>query len=324
MVETIKTSEQQTYEKSHTQHKEPPEKLLERAKPLVRSILHTCSQSYRGITQSTRVLPNFIIIGGQRCGTSSLYYYLTELHGVTSAATKEVHYFDDFYERGLNWYRAQFPTTFYRSYVENALQRLFITGEASPYYIFHPHVPRRLAQVLPDIKLIALLRNPIDRAYSQHWLEVKGKYETHSFEDALELEPERTAGEREKMLQDETYHSFAHRRYTYLARGIYIDQLEYWLNSFPRAQFLILRTEDLYDRPAEVMQQTLQFLGVPQEQIDTNKVYKKYKVPSKKGYRNTYKAPPMNAQTRSQLVDYFRPHNARLSAFLGRDLDWDH
>ena len=322
-MQTIDKPERQVPEKTLLQQKDLPGNLVERLKPAARSVLHTCSQSYRGVTHGMRVMPDFIIIGGQRCGTSSLYYYLTEQHGIIPAATKEVHYFDDFYARGLDWYRAQFPATFYKSYVENVLKRAFITGEASPYYIFHPRVPRRAAQVLPNIKIIALLRNPIDRAYSQHWLEVKGKYETLPFEEAIQREPERVAGEREKMLQDENYHSFVHRRYTYLARGIYIDQLEYWMNYFPREQFLILKTEDLYNRPATVMQQTLQFLGMPGDQIDTNKVYKKYKVPSKKGYRNTYEAPRMNPQTRSTLVEYFRPHNTRLYEFLGRDLGWD-
>ena len=322
-MQTIEKSGQKEPDRAQPHHKEPPKNLVKRAAPMARSMLRTSSQAYRGMTHGLRVMPDFIIIGGQRCGTSSLYYYLTEQHGIASAATKEVHFFDDFYDRGLDWYRAQFPTTAYKSYVENIQKRAFITGEASPYYIFHPNVPCRVAKVLPNIKIIALLRNPIDRAYSQHWLEVKGTYETLPFEEAIALEPERTAGEREKLLQDERYHSFAHRRYTYLARGIYIDQLAHWMNYFPREQFLILKTEDLYSTPAPVMRQALAFLGLPDEQIDTNKVYKKYKVPSKKGYRNKDEAPKMRPETRSALVEYFRPHNARLYAFLGRDLDWD-
>ncbi len=309
--------------KTQPQQKELPEGFVDRAKPIVRNILHTCSQTYRGMTSSMRVMPDFIIIGGQRCGTSSLYYYLTEQHGMISAATKEVHFFDDFYTRGLDWYRAQFPTTTYKYYIENARRRCFITGEASPYYIFHPHAPRRIAQVLPHVKIIALLRDPIDRAYSQYWLEIKGKYETLPFEEAIKREPERIAGEREKMLHDENYHSFNYRRYTYLTRGIYVDQLQYWMSYFPREQFLILKTEELNTNPASIMSLTLEFLGVPAAQIDTNKEYKKYKVPSKKGFRNKDEVPKMSTKLRSQLVEYFRPHNARLYEFLGRDFEWD-
>jgi hypothetical protein len=322
-MQTLDKSGQIDSGKLVQQQKKPAKGIIDRAKPVVRSTLHTCSQTYRGMTSSIRVLPDFLIIGGQRCGTSSLYYYLTEQRGISSAATKEVHFFDDFFARGIHWYRAQFPTSINKYYVERMRNHHFLTGEASPYYIFHPHAPGRISAVLPHIKLIALLRNPIDRAYSQHWLEVKGRYETLSFEEAIKCEQDRIAGEREKILSDENYHSFKHRRYTYLTRGIYIDQIEYWLNYFPRDQFLILKTEDLYSNPASIVRQTLEFLGIPGKEIDTNREYKKYKVPSKTGYRTKDSAPKMDPTTRKYLVEYFKPYNARLYEFLGRDLEWD-
>ena len=310
-------------DKLKQQQRKPSKGVIDRAKPRVRGTLHTCSQAYRGITCSIRVLPDFLIIGGQRCGTSSLYYYLTDQNGISSADTKEVHFFDDYFARGINWYRAQFPTSLDKYYVEHICHHHFITGEASPYYIFHPHAPRRISAVLPHIKLIALLRNPIDRAYSQYWLEIKGKYETLSFEEAIASEPDRIAGEREKIVNDENYHSFQHRRYTYMTRGIYIDQIENWLNYFPRDQFLFLKAEDLYTNPASIVRQTLEFLGIPDNEIDTNKEYKKYKVPGKTGYKTKDSAPKMDPTTRKYLVEYFKPFNARLYEFLGRDLEWD-
>jgi hypothetical protein len=322
-LQTISKPDQLESSKPQQQHKESAKSMIDRAKPVVKRVIQTCSQTYRRATGFTRVMPDFLIIGGQRCGTSSLYYYLTEQHGISSAATKEVHYFDDFYARGISWYRAQFPARMYKNYVEHIRKRHFLTGEASPYYIFHPHAPRRIAEVLPNVKLILLLRNPIDRAYSQHWLEVKGSYETLPFESAIQSEQSRIAGEREKMLSDEHYHSLKHRRYTYLTRGIYMDQIEYWMNYFPKQQFLFLKTEDLYTNPASVVRQTLEFLGVPDEEIDTDREYKKYKVPSKTGYRTKDSAPSMNPETRKFLVEYFKPHNARLNEFLGRDLEWD-
>lgn len=322
-MQIIDKSDPMKLDKLKQQQMEPSKSIVDWAKPLVRNSLHACSQTYRDITSSIRVLPDFLIIGGQRCGTSSLYYYLTEQHGISSAATKEVHFFDDFFTRGINWYRAQFPTSTYKYYVEHMRNHHFLTGEASPYYIFHPHVPWRISAALPHIKLIALLRNPIDRAYSQHWLEIKGKYETLSFEDAIKCEQDRIAGEREKIINDEHYHSFKHRRYTYLTRGIYIDQIEYWLNYFPRDQFLFLKTEDLYSNPASIVRQTLEFLGIPGNTIDTNQEYKKYKVPSKTGYKTKDSAPKMDPATRAYLVEYFKPFNARLYEFLGRDLQWD-
>jgi hypothetical protein len=322
-VQTINKPDQIESGKPQQQQKEPAKGIIDRAKPVAKSVIQSCSQTFRSMTAFTRAMPDFLIIGGQRCGTSSLYYYLTEQHGISSAATKEVHFFDDFYTKGINWYRAQFPTSMYKYYVEHIHKRHFLTGEASPYYIFHPHAPRRISEVLPNTKLILLLRNPIDRAYSQHWLEVKGRYETLSFEEAIKNEQERIAAEREKMLSDEQYHSFKHRRYTYLTRGIYIDQIEYWMNYFSKEQFLFLKTEDLYSNPASIVRQTLEFLGVPGEEIDTNREYKKYKVPSKTGYRTKDSTPKLDPNTRKFLVEYFKPHNARLYEFLGRDLEWD-
>jgi Sulfotransferase domain len=305
------------------QNEQSKKSTSEKVKSIARGFQYFSAQSFRRATGQMRLLPDFLIIGGQRCGTSSLYYYLTEQQGIISAATKEVHFFDDFYSRGIEWYRAQFPTRAYKYYVENVRKRHFFTGEASPYYIFHPHAPRRVSAFLPHVKLILLLRNPIDRAYSQHWLEVKGNYETLSFEDAITCEQERIAGEREKMLSDENYHSFKHRRYTYLTRGIYKDQIQHWMSYFPKEQFLMLKTEDLYTNPALIVRQTLEFLGVPGEEIDTNREYKKYKVPSKTGYMTKDAAPKMNPNTRNYLVEYFKPHNARLHEFLGRDFGWD-
>ncbi len=297
--------------------------VLERAKPLIRNTIHTCSQTYRGVSSSLRMLPDFLIIGGQRCGTTSLYYYLTAQTCIYRAATKEIHFFDDHFDRGMDWYQAQFPTYAHKYYVEHMRRQHFLTGEASPYYLFHPQAPRRIATVLPNIKLIALLRNPVDRAYSHYWLELKGSYENLTFEEAIRCEQERIAGERERMINNEHYHSFKYRRFSYLTRGIYIDQIEYWLKYFPRDQFLVLKAEDLYSHPALVVTQTLDFLGIPYHEIDTTeKEFKRYKVPSKTGYRMKDSPPEMDLATREYLVDYFKPFNARLYEFLGRDLEW--
>src|SRR5262245_18320944 len=107
--------------------------------------------------------PHFIIIGAQRCGTTSLYNYLIRQLGVIPAAMKEVHFFDLNYQKGNEWYFSQFPE----------LGRDQITGEASPYYIFHPRVPQRIKNLLPSIKLIVLLRNPTNRAFSHYQLQVQ-------------------------------------------------------------------------------------------------------------------------------------------------------
>src|SRR5437879_9845243 len=133
---------------------------------------------YRGTTNWIRLLPDFIIIGTQRGGTTSLYSYLASHPSVGPASTKEVHFFDNKYTKGLAWYRAHFPSAIEKYYAEHIQKRKFITGESSPYYLFHPHVPKRVAKDVPHAKFIVLLRNPVDRAYSQYNHAVDGGRET--------------------------------------------------------------------------------------------------------------------------------------------------
>jgi Sulfotransferase domain len=278
---------------------------------------------YRVMTNYIRLMPDFLIIGGQRCGTTSFYYYLTEHPSIISASTKETNFFIKNFGKGPSWYRAQFPSSIQKQFVKNVLKQDFLTGEGTPYYLLYPHAPRRTFETVPHVKLIALLRNPVDRAYSQYWKEISEGFETWAFEDAIKGEHERIAGEREKMLQDEDYYSYNFRHFSYLLRGIYVDQLQNWMRYYPREQMLILRSEDLYKDPAAVVQQALDFLGVTNKQPNINKEFKNYKRPSKKGYKNKDNPPKMDPKTREYLIEYFRPHNARLYDLLGVNFGWD-
>src|SRR5689334_8975756 len=123
---------------------------------------------YRNSTSQLRLLPDFIIIGAQKGGTTSLYNYLIEHPLIKSARRKEVHYFDRNFHKGVSWYKAFFPTSLEKYYAENILKKDFITGEGSPEYLFYPHCAEKAVRVLPQAKIIALLRNPVDRAYSQY------------------------------------------------------------------------------------------------------------------------------------------------------------
>lgn len=272
---------------------------------------------YRGITYPIRLLPDFLLIGTQRGGTTSLYNYLIARPGVGPAFVKELHFFDKKFHKGPAWYRAHFPTSIQKYYSEYIRKQVFVTGEASAFYMFHPHVPKRVSQVIPQVKLIALLRNPVDRAYSQYHLEVELKRETLSFEEAIEREEERIGKEREKVLKDEHYVSFDFSRYSYLARGIYVDQLRTWMSFFPREQLLILKSEDFYADPVAALEQTSKFLNLPELELHERK--KKYKLHN---YINT-PYPKMDAATRKRLIEYFEPHNARLYEFLGLNFGWD-
>lgn len=266
---------------------------------------------YRGLTSPLRLLPDFIIIGGKKCGTSSLYNYLTEHPDVAPAFRKEVHFFDrNVGGRGSLLYRAHFPTSAYKRYVERKRGSGLITGEATPYYLFHPLAPKRVRETVPEVKLVALLRDPVDRAYSHYHHESRNGTEELSFEEAVERETERLGGEREGILRDDGYDSLEHRRYSYLSRGVYVDQIQNWRSYFPEERLLILRTEDPLADPSKVLGQTLDFLGLPI--LDFGEYAR----------TNTGSYTGMSASTRARLVDYFRPHNERLYDYLGRDFGW--
>lgn len=265
-------------------------------------------------TQHIRLLPDFIIIGAQKGGTTSLYYYLIQHPNIRSALTKEVEFFGHHYQRGVRWYRAQFPTFLEKSYVERIQKQPFLTGEASPNYFHYPYAPKRIAQVVPGVKLIALLRNPIDRAYSQYRHNTLRGHEPLSFAETIACDEERTREARREI--EEKGHYGYDFRYAYLLRGMYADLLESWFRFFPREQVLVLKSEELYTRPAELFQQTLQFLNIPA--MNPNRL--------KEGFKEYNKswgsAPKMSTETRQYLTEFYAPHNTRLYELLDRDFEW--
>lgn len=272
---------------------------------------------YRAGTSPLRLLPDFLIIGTQRGGTTSLYNYLADHPCIGAASIKEVHFFDSaHFKQGEIWYRGHFPTVWQKYATERGQKQKFLTGESSPYYLFHPHTAKRVATLLPQVKLIVMLRNPVDRAYSHYYHEIAGGHEKlPTFEDAIEGEEERLRGEQEKMLADEQYHSYNHRHYSYLARGRYIEQLPAWLDLFVKEQVLILKSEDFYADPAAVYLQTLRFLDVPEVTLKAEQqAFKTY---------NETRAPKMNAETRKRLLDYFAPYNERLYDRLNTNFGWE-
>lgn len=271
---------------------------------------------YRTITSSIRLLPDFIIIGAQRGGTTSLYTYLGQHPQITLAAIKEIHFFDNNFRKGVAWYRTQFPSLIEKSIAKNIGKQNFITGEASPYYLFHPHVPERVAQVVPGAKLIMLLRNPVDRAYSHYYHEVELGHEKLSFEEALAQEEARTHEECARIVADKRYRSYNHQHYTYLSRGIYANQLQRWLNLFPREQILVIKSEDFYADPDGIFQQTLAFLDVRALGQRPSQMYERHN-------RSTYKQAKMEPHIRKRLIAYFEPHNDRLYKLLERDFGWN-
>lgn len=262
---------------------------------------------YRQLTAGRRRLPQFVIAGAQKAGTTSLFDYLSGHPQCIASLTKEVHFFDEHYSRGEHWYRMHFP-------LEGASREArprTLCFESSPYYMFDPRVPARMRQLLPEVKVIFLLRDPASRAYSHYQHSVRRGREPLSFDEALDAEPERLAGEHERLLADADYKSAAHRHYSYLARGIYADQLQAWQAHFPAEQLLVVQAEQMFRQPGEVFDEVLRFLELEAW------------TPAEFARRNSgrYQA-GMSPTTRDRLVRYFAPHNQRLFERIGVRYDW--
>jgi hypothetical protein len=268
-------------------------------------------RTLRHLTVPIRSWPDFIIIGTQKGGTTSLYECLVQHPWVVPARVKEIRFFSRHFRKGPAWYRANFPTRLYKAYAKIALGQKLITGEATPYYMFHPLAPRRISELVPRAKFIALLRSPVDRAYSHYRHVVRKGIETLSFEEAIEAEPARLRGEREKMLADENYRGLKYGFHSYLARGIYVDQLKVWFDLFPREQILILNSERFFGDQATVFRQVLAFLDLPEWKL----------AEPKKSNSGIYAL--MKPATREKLIEYFNPYNEQLYDLIGQDYNWD-
>jgi hypothetical protein len=228
-------------------------------------------------TSDRRPLPDFLIIGTKRGGTTSLWRYLIQ-HPLVPRLfpawnTKTSHYFEENYGRGEAWYRSHFPTVRQRDALSSRYGGPVKAGEAAPLYMFHPLAASRVAALMPSVRIIVLLRNPVERAYS-HWKERRGEgVEPLSFREALAAEKERTAGERERMISDPSYFSTAYDWYTYRERGCYLDHLQQWLSLFPPAQLLILPSETFYRSPAASYAEICSFIGLPPHELPSYDVH---------------------------------------------------
>jgi hypothetical protein len=262
-------------------------------------------------THRFRLLPDVLIIGAKRAGTTSMFRYLME-HPAFSAPMlgKGVHYYDWYFDKGFDWYQGHFPTRLYGEYVRRRTGTRLVVGEGSPYYLFHPHAPHRIAESLPNAKLIVMLRDPVARAYSHHQYEVAWGHEDLPFEEAIEREPERLEGEFQRLLDEPLYNSFPHLHHSYLARGRYEEQLRVWLSLFPREQMLILESEKFYEDPQQVFDQALAFVGLPAFTLTSREQH------------NACRYPDLDDDVRRRLEEYYAEPNERLSELLGIEFGW--
>ncbi|MEL6614940.1 MAG: sulfotransferase domain-containing protein [Bacteroidota bacterium] len=258
------------------------------------------------------VLPDFLLIGVQKGGTTSLYNYLAQHPDVLGVGAKELFYFDRRFASGDKWYRCWFPTQGAMTRAQEAARgRTVLTGEASTSYLDHPAVPNRAADLVPEAKIVAVLRDPAERALSHYFHNVRKGREPLAILDAFRAEGERLAGEAEKALADPAYESQALMHFNYLSRGHYAEHLERWATRYPAAQTLVLRSEDLFSDPKGVFDQTLDFLGLAPWTPEAFRVHN----------------PGTNRRevaddVRAFLDAHYAPHNARLGQRLGPEFDW--
>jgi hypothetical protein len=263
------------------------------------------------MTSGSRMLPGFLIVGAQRCGTTSMYRALSEHPSVVKAVLhKGVHYFDINYGEGLGWYRAHFPRLVEAQRVERATGVSPLTFESSPYYLFHPLAGERLARDLPGVKLLVLVRDPVERAYSAHAHELARGYETEPFERALELEADRIAGERERILADPSYRSHSLQHHAYRARGEYATQLEALEALVGRDRIHVVDSGDFFTRPEGVYDGVLEFLELPR--ADHPRFQR----------HNAEPRPPFPSPLRKRLAEHYLPFDERLARWLPEAPSW--
>jgi hypothetical protein len=270
-----------------------------------------CRERGAVVGWESRVLPDLILAGVQRSGTTALFEALYRLPMVERPRRgKGSHYFSYNYHRGWEWFQAQFPTRRWARLVEARHGHPMFCFDACPYYLFHPFAVERMAQALPDIKVMVMLRDPVRRAESHFHHSVRHGHETLGFEEALAAEADRLAGEDDRMQRDWTYWSHSHEHHSYVSKGMYADQLERLYQYYPHDQVMVIQSEAFYRDPNLVLERVTDWLGLPPVEL------------SRTDDRNGHRYQHMDRAMRSRLIDLYRQPNERLYQLLGQRYDW--
>ncbi|MBB6118945.1 sulfotransferase domain-containing protein [Nocardiopsis algeriensis] len=272
------------------------------AGPARRTLLSLVDGAGRA-TAPARALPDFLVCGAQRCGTTSLFKALSSHPEVVGPVLRKgVHYFDTGYDRGPVWYRSHFPL--------RALLRGRKVFESSPYYLFHPLAAERIARDLPEVRVVVVLRDPVERAFSAHAHESARGFETEPLRRALELEESRLAGEEDKLVADPSYRSHSHQHHGYVARGHYIDQLLRLERHLGRERIHVSDHADLFDGTTRELEEIERFLGLGPG-------------PGRPpGKHNARRRGMMPEELRAELSERFAESDARLARWWGRTPSW--
>lgn len=278
------------------------------AKPIRRRVRRLSDLTVE-FTAPARMQPDFLIVGAQRCGTTSMFKTLVQHPDVARPfLRKGVHYFDKHHDRGVLWYRGHFPieaTAMLRRRGRRAL-----TGESSPYYMFHPLAAQRIVQALPAVRLIVLLRDPVERAYSAHSHELARGYETLPFEAAVKAEPGRLAGQREQMMAQPGWESFHWQHHAYVTRGQYVEQLETLQTLVGRERLHVVDSGDFFTDPEPVFRGVTDFLGLRRHD---GVRFEQHNARQRSG---------MSETLRQQLGEHFSPYDERLARWWNSTPSW--
>jgi hypothetical protein len=264
----------------------------------------------RRLSRAPRSMPDFIVIGAQKSGTSSMFAYLKQHPQIIRPVFKEPYFFDRHYHRGLHWYGCNFPSRKTIDHLNNRAGNAHLTFEATATYVFDPHVPSRIASDIKTRKFILLLRNPVERAISAYWHARRMGRETRSLMDALEIDQRRYEEETAFETGAAPKPKGEPPRPTYLRRGIYAESVARWQSVFSPDDLLVLQSETMFANPKSTMAKVFTFLGLPlAEAVDY--------APQNVG---EYSETEPNA--RKFLENFYRPHNAWLNRISRTALTW--
>lgn len=255
----------------------------------------------RRLSAAARPLPDFILIGAQKGGSSALYKFICAHPDVERAFVKEPHYFSvKYHQKSLSWYKAQFP-------LKRAGQ---LAGEASPSYCTHPLVPKRIKELLPDVKLLFIVRNPVDRAISNYFHSVRYGVEKLPIEEAFKRPLSDFEADYQRLTTEDSFHSGIYNRYAYVHKGFYAMHLKKWYEYFDPEQLLIVENEALQTQPAQVYKEVCQFLGLKEWTLEA---FKKH---------NVGKTKEVPESLKTELYEVFKTPNQEFFDLIGKSFNW--
>jgi hypothetical protein len=279
--------------------------------PRARQAGRAVALSFGRATTTRRTVPDFLLVGAQRCGTTSLFRaLLSHPHVLRANFLKGVNYFDVNADRGPDWYRGHFPL---RSTARKAAppgQEHAQVFEASGYYMFHPHAPGRIVEELPGVKIVAMVRDPVERAFSAYKHELARGFETEPLARALALEDERVVPELARMLTDPAYQSDVYRHQAYRRRGHYAEQLQPFVDTLGAEQVHVVQSELFFTEPVAEYTRLLRFLDLPPLMPRSFERY------------NPRPSAPMDPGVAAELREHFAGHDLALRPFLHARPSW--